>query len=176
MARLRKTTRGSIILPNNDRITLSEQKELKNAVRRANRMREKDIERINNTMSKVKYNRFGFESDFLLRKKNANFSKFRNKNEFKLYLRSVKRQASGATSLHRIRVYKQNYEAALRKTYNSAANHAISILRKIDGLAIRDAHESGALEPIGYIYYDPEMNKLQLIENQLQSILDKQSK
>lgn len=176
MARLRKTSRGTIILPNNERITLSEQKELKNAVRRANRMRDKDIERINKTTSKVKYNRFGFESDFLLRKKNANFSKFRNKKEFKTYLRNVKRQASGSTSLHRIRVYKQNYETALRKAYNSGANKAISLLRKIDGLAIRDAHESGTLEPIGYIYYDPENNKLQLIENQLQSILINQSK
>lgn len=176
MSKLQRTTRGSIILPNKERITPSEQKRFINAVRRANRMRDADLKRIKKVISTVKYNRFGFESDFLLRKKSASFTKFRNKNEFKHYLYSVEKQASGSTSLHRIRVYKQNYETALRKVYNSSANHAIKLLRQIDGLAIRDAHERGDLEPIGYIYYDPEMNKLQLIEAQLQAILDKQTK
>lgn len=176
MAKLQRTTRGTIILPNKERITPSEQKRLINAVRRANRERGKDIERLNKIKSNVRYNRFGVESDFLLRKKNTSFTKFRNKNEFKRYLRSAERQASGATSLHRIRVYKQNYETSLRKAFNSSANHAIKLLRQIDGLALRDAHEAGQLEQIGYIYYDPEMNKLQLIEAQLQAILDKQTK
>lgn len=172
MARLQRTSRGTIILPNKERITVAEQKTLINAVRRANRVRTSEIRRTTelNKGNPKQYNRFGVESDFYLRKKSASFTKFRSKNEYRRYLTSTLRQASGATSLHRIKTYRSNFETSLRKVFNSKANDAIKLLRKIDNQKLRDAVESGKLEDIGYVYYDQADDKLLLIEQQLEQL------
>ena len=92
MARLKRNRRGSVILPNGERITIREQKALRSAVNSANRKRKRMLERLP-AEAKAKYKDFGVESDFVMRKKSTSLKRFRNKNEFKHYLKSVDRKS-----------------------------------------------------------------------------------
>ena len=71
MARLKRTSRGSYILPNKERITIKEQKALRSAVVSANRKRKRMLENLPKR-AKEKYKDFGVESDFIMRKKSTN--------------------------------------------------------------------------------------------------------
>lgn len=166
MARLKRNRRGSVILPNGERITISEQKALRSAVNSANRKRKRMLERLP-AEAKVKYKDFGIESDFVMRKKTTSLKRFRNKNEFKRYLKSVQKIASGEFERKRIITYKENYIRALRNTFNSSANKAIKAVRNMDLKTFRQKVESDELEEIGYVYYDPNGEKLTRISQQL---------
>ena len=166
MARLRRNRHGSVILPNGERITISEQKALRSAVNSANRKRKRMLERLP-AEAKVKYKDFGIESDFVMRKKSTSLKRFRNKKEFKHYLRSEQQIASGEFELKRITTYKDNYIRALRNTFNSSANKAIKAVRDMDLKTFRQKVESEELEEIGYVYYDPNGEKLTRISQQL---------
>ena len=166
MARLKRNRRGSVILPNGERITISEQKALRSAVNSANRKRKRMIERLP-AEAKIKYNEFGVESDFVMRKKSTSLKRFRNKKGFKHYLRSVQKIASGEFERKRIMTYKENYIRALRNTFNSSANKAIKAVRDMDLKTFRQKVESEELEEIGYVYYDPNGEKLTRINQQL---------
>ena len=166
MARLRHNRRGSVILPNGARITKSEQKALRSAVNSANRKRKRMLERLPNE-ARVKYNDFGIESDFVMRKKSTSLKRFRNKKEFLHYLRSVQKIASGEFERKRIMTYKENYIRALRNTFNSSANKAIKAIRNMDLKTFRRMVENEEREEIGYVYYDPNSEKLTRINQQL---------
>lgn len=166
MARLKRNRWGSVILRNGERITISEQKALRSAVNSANRKRKRMLERLP-AEAKAKYKDFGIESDFVMRKKTTSLKRFRNKNEFKRYLKSVKRVASGEFEHKRIMTYKENYIKALRNTFNSSANKAIKAIRNMDLATFRQLVESEKLEDIGYVYYDPNNEKLTRINQQL---------
>lgn len=164
--RLKKTSRGSVILPNGQRITPKEQRALRSAVNSANRKRKKLLEQLPET-AKRKYKEFGVESDFLMRKKTTRLTRFRNKNEFNKYLRSVQKIASGEFEKKRTETYKSNYIRALRNTFNSSANGAIKAVRDMDYRTFKNMVESEELEEIGYVYYDPNGEKLTRINQQL---------
>lgn len=168
MAKLKRNNRKSVILRNGERITLKEQKALRSAVNSANRKRKRMIERLPEEASR-KYREFGIESDFVMRKKSASLSRFRNKKEFDRYLRNVRRIASGEFERKRAETYKSNYIRALRNTFNSQANEAIRLVKNIDLKRFRYLVESGNLVDIGYIYYDPNNEKLTLIISQLRN-------
>lgn len=166
MARLKRNKRGSIILPNGERITISEQKALRSAVNSANRKRKRLLEKLP-AEARAKYKDFGIESDFLMRKKSTSFKRFRNKKEFNKYLKSVQKIASGEFERKRIMTYKDNYIRALRNTFNSSANKAIKAVRDMDLKTFKQKVESEELEEIGYVYYDPNGEKLTRINQQL---------
>lgn len=164
--RLKRTSRGSIILPNGQRITPSEQKALRSAVNSANRKRQRLIDKMP-TQAKTKYREFGIESDFVHRKKTASFSRFRNRKEFLRYLHSTQKIASGEFERRRAETYKTNYIRALNKVFNSKANKAIEQIKGMDLKKFRAMVESEELEEIGFVYYDPQNSKLTRIEQQL---------
>lgn len=164
--RLKRTSRGSVILPNGQRITPKEQRALRSAVNSANRKRKKLLEQLP-TEAKIKYREFGIESDFLMRRKSTSLNRFRNKSEFNKYLRSVQKIASGEFEKKRTNTYKENYIRALRKTFNSSANKAIKAVRDMDYKTFKHKVESEQLEEIGYVYYDPNNEKLTRISQQL---------
>ena len=166
MARLRRNRRGSVILPNGERITIREQKALRSAVNSANRKRKRMLERLP-AEARAKYKDFGIESDFVMRKKSTSLKRFRNKKEFNKYLKSVQKIASGEFEKHRAEQYKRNYIQALKHTFNSKANDAIKKVREMDLKTFRQKVESEELEEIGYVYYDPNSEKLTRISQQL---------
>lgn len=159
--RLPRTARGTLILPNGDKITPREQRALRSAVNSANRRRKKALERLGN---KVKYNMFGQESDFVNRKKSAKFNVFRSHKEFRKYLHSVRDIASGAFELRRIKTYKENYITALKRTFGSDAKEAIKLVRDMDIIKFRNKVENDEIPELGYIYFDPNNSKLAEIE------------
>ena len=75
--------------------------------------------------------------------------------------------ASGEFERRRIRIYKENYIRALRNTFNSSADNAIKAVKDMDLKAFRRMVESEELEEIGYVYYDPNNEKLTRINQQL---------
>lgn len=162
----KRTKRGSIILPNGDRISPTEQKALRVAVNSANRKRKRLIENLP-TEAKRKYKEFGVESDFVMRKKSASLSRFRNKSEFNRYLHTVQKIVSGEFERKRAETYRQNYIRALKNTFNSSANKAIRAVKDMNLKHFRDLVENEVLEEIGYVYYDPNGEKLARINNQL---------
>lgn len=166
MARLKRNKRGSIILPNGERITISEQKALRSAVNSANRKRKRLLEKLPPEAMR-KYKDFGIESDFLMRKKSTSLQRFRNKKEFNRYLKSVQKIASGEFERKRTLTYKSNYIRALKNTFNSSANKAVKAVRDMDYKTFKNKVESGELEEIGYVYYDPNNEKLTRINQQL---------
>lgn len=166
MPKLKRNSRGSVILPNGQRITLSEQKALRAAVNSANRKRKRLIENLPNE-AKRKYKEFGIESDFVMRKKSASLARFRNKSEFNRYLHSLQKIVSGEFERKRAETYRQNYIRALKNTFNSSANKAIRAVKDMDLKQFRELVENEELEEIGYVYYDPNGEKLARISNQL---------
>lgn len=166
MARLKRNKRGSIILPNGERITISEQKALRSAVNSANRKRKRMLENLPSE-AKRKYKDFGIESDFVMRKKSTSLQRFRNKKEFNRYLKSVQKIASGEFERKRTLTYKDNYVRALKNTFNSSANNAVKAVKNMDYKTFKKKVESGELEDIGYVYYDPNNEKLTRINQQL---------
>lgn len=164
--RLKKTSRGSYILPNGQRITVAEQKALRSAVNSANRKRKRLIENLPEE-AKRRYREFGVESDFVMRKKSTRLTRFRNKKEFNTYLRNVQKIASGEFERRRAQIYKDNYIQALKHTFNSKANEAIKAIRNMDLKKFKQMVESDELEEIGYVYYDPNNEKLTRISQQL---------
>lgn len=166
MASKRRTKRGSYILPNGERITLREQKALRSAVNSANRKRKRLLEKMPEK-AKRKYSDFGIESDFVLRKKSTSLKRFRNKKEFKTYLKSVKKIASGEFEKRRVETYRKNYIMSLRHTFNSGANKAIKVVKELSFKTFKNMVENEELEDIGYVYYDPHNEKLNRINSQL---------
>lgn len=164
--RLKRTKRGSVILPNGQRITPRELKALRSAVNSANRKRKRMLEKLPSN-ARARYREFGVESDFVMRKKSTSVNKFRNKKEFNRYLRSVQKIASGEFERKRILTYKDNYIRALRNTFNSSANKAIKAVKNMELKEFRRKVESDELEEIGYVYYDPNGEKLTRINQQL---------
>lgn len=164
----KRNKRGSIILRNGQRITLREQKALKSAVSSANRKRKRLLEKLPKE-AKQKYNIFGKESDFVIRKRNVKFSKFRNKKEFESYLKMSQRIASGNFQKRRTEIYKENYKKALRNVFGQDAEMLVAMVDEIALDDFRELVENDELEEIGYLYYDPHKQKYNRIGKQLRA-------
>ena len=75
--------------------------------------------------------------------------------------------ASGEFERKRVETYRKNYIRALRNTFNTGANKAIKAVKDLSYKQFREMVESEELEEIGYVYYDPNNEKLARINNQL---------
>ena len=179
--KLKKTRYGSIVLPTGERITLTEQKRLRSAVRSANKERSRLIELIpeKDKLKKQQYQQFNKESDFIFRKKSASFRKFASKKEFTSYLRSVERLSDSKQYADYIGgVYKDNYIRSLEKVFNSGANEIVDFLQeKVTNQEIVELSLAGELEDIGFVYYEQQSrkNKFNKIKNQVERLRKRKS-
>ena len=82
-------------------------------------------------------------------------------------MKSVQKIASGEFERKRVETYRQNYIRALKNTFNSTANKAISAVKKLTYIEFKNKVENEELEEIGYVYYDPQNEKIQRINRQL---------
>ena len=172
--RLKRNSRGSIILPNGQRITPKEQKALKSAVVSANRKRRAMIEKLPQ-QAKERYKDFGVESDFVLRKKSARFNRFRNKGEFNRYLKSIQKINASEYIKNKVETYRSNYLRSIDKVYNSTGQPIKEFINSLSADEFRELSLSGELEDIGYIYYAPVSvkNKLDKLNSQIRRIRKK---
>ncbi len=169
--RLKRNSRGSIILPNGERITIREQRALKSAVVSANQKRRRMIENLPKE-AKERYKDFGVESDFVLRKKSSSFNRFRNKNEFNRYLSSINKLNTRDYISNKVETYRSNYLRSIDKMYNSAGQPIKDFIKSLSTEQFRELSLSGELEDIGYNYYAPisVKNKLDSLISQVERI------
>lgn len=167
----KRNRRGTIILRNGQKITMRDQKALKSAVSSANRKRKRLLENLPKE-AKQKYNIFGKESDFVNRKRNVKFSRFRNKKEFESYLKMSQRIASGEFQKTRQKQFKMNYIKALVNNYNwnSITREAVEIIQNIDDAKFASLIDNDMLETIEWHYFDPENAKLKKTIERLRQV------
>lgn len=167
----KKTKRGSIILPNGERITLAEQKAFKSAVNSANRKRKRLIENLPKE-AKEKYKTFGVDSDFVARHKSASFAKFRNKAEFQRYFKNVRKVASRDYINKTVGTYRSNLNRAIDKVFNSAGKPLKDFIKGLSNEELRELSLSGEFNDIGFVYYEPVAvkNKLATLTRQVGAI------
>lgn len=160
-AHYKKTKRGSIILPNGERITPKEQKAFRSAVNSANRKRKRLIANLPKE-ARERYADFGVDSDFVARHKSTSFARFRNKSEFNRYFRGVKKIASRDYIDSVVGQYRRNLNKAIDNVYNSAGKPLKDYIKKLSNEELRELTLSGEFEDIGYVYYEPVAVKSKL--------------
>lgn len=151
---LKRTSRGSIILPSGERITLKEQKALKSAVVLANRKRKRTIEKLSKQALR-KYQDFGVESDFVARKKSASFGRFRNKKEFESYLKSLQKINSPEYFENVVGTYRVNLNRAIGHVFGSSGDEIREYLNTLNDEEFWELSLNESFEDIGFVYYEP---------------------
>ena len=174
MARLKRTNRGSVILPNGERITLSEQKALRSAVNSANRKRKELINKLPKEAMR-RYKDFGIESDWVLRKKSTALNRFRSKKEFNKYLRHVRKLTNRQYIDNITSTYRANFIRAINNTFNSSGSELIEFINSLSNKDLRELSLADELGDIGYVYYDPKAPsvKLERLKKQMAAIKKK---
>lgn len=170
-AHYKKTKRGSIILPNGDRITPKEQKAFRSAVNSANRKRKRLLAELPKE-AKSAYLDFGIDSDFVARHKSTSFAKFRNKKEFNRYLRNVKKIVSRDYLNSVVNTYRSNLNRAIDKVFNSQGKPLKEFIKKLSNEELRELSLSGEFADIGFVYYEPisVKNKISRLTKQVEAI------
>lgn len=164
-------------MPNGERITKKEQRLLKNEVAKSNRKRKKLLEDLPDK-AKRKYKDFGVESDWVMRKKSTSLSRFRNKKEFKAYLKQLKRVNNNKYINKLVSTYKDNYIKAIKKVFNSNGDDIVDFIKSLSNEEFRQLTLNEDIEDIGYVYYEPISAKIKLLkmQRQLDKIRNKSNK
>lgn len=170
---LKRTNRGSIILPSGEKITPAEQKAFRSAVVSANKKRKRLIEQLPKE-AKENYKIFGVESDWVLRNKSASITRFKNKKQFKLYLKQLRKTTKREYVTNLVEIYRNNFTRAIYNTFNSSADVS-ELINFINGLSTKDLEKltlSEELSNIGYVYYDPKKVsvKLETLKKEMEKI------
>ena len=163
MARLKRTSRGSIVLQNGERITPAEQRALRSAVNSANRRRKRLLEKLPK-QAKSRYADFGIESDWVLRKKHVKYSNFRNKKEYTTYLKQVRYVMRVEYSEKVVETYRSNLYRAIDKVFNSKGQELKDFLDTLSNDELRTLSLNDSIHNIGYVYYEPVAVKNKLAE------------
>ena len=160
---LKRTNRGSIILPSGEKIRPAELKAFRSAVVSANRKRKRLIEVLPKE-AKEKYQFFGIESDCELIKKSTSITRFKNKKQFKLYLKQLHKITKREYVTNLVEIYRNNFIRAIYNTFNASAD-VRELINFINGLSTKDLEKltlSEELSNIGYVYYDPKKVSVKL--------------
>ena len=156
--RLRRTSRGTVILPSGEKITLTEQRALRSAVNSANRKRKRLLEKMPANRVSTKQ----VDESWYYRKKSVKLNRFKNKAEFNRYLRGVQKIASGKFEQVRARTYFENYKQAIRLAFGKASDTRNLIIKvnRVGVKAMEEAIANGDIEAeIGYLYTREQRDK-----------------
>lgn len=167
--RLRRTSRGTVILPSGEKITLAEQRALRSAVNSANRKRKRLLERMPANRVSTKQ----VDESWYYRKKRVKLNRFKNKEEFNRYLRGVQKIASGKFERTRGRTYFENYKQAIRTAFGKTTDtrRLITKVNRVGVKAMEEAIASGDIEAeIGFLY---TRDQQQYQYNKIDAMLDK---
>lgn len=170
---LKRTNRGSIILPSGEKIRPAELKAFRSAVVSANKKRKRLIGLLPKE-AKENYQFFGVESDWVLRKKSTSITRFKNKKQFNLYLRQLHKTTKREYVTNLVEIYRNNFKRAIYNTFNASADVS-ELINFINGLSTKDLEKlslSEELSNIGYIYYDPKKVsvKLETLKKEMEKI------
>lgn len=167
--RLRRTSKGTVILPSGEKITLSEQRALRSAVNSANRKRKRVLEKMPANRVSTKQ----VDESWYYRKKSVKLNRFKNKAEFNRYLRGVQKIASGRFEQIRSRAYFENYKQAIRTAFGKTTDtkKLITKVNRVGAKALEEAIASGDIEAeIGFLY---SRDQQEYQYNKIDAMLDK---
>lgn len=153
--RYRRNARGSIILPNGQTISMSEQKHFKSVVNSANRK----IKRLQNELpkqAKSVFAEFGIRTDFMMTTKSYSFRRFRNKREFNQYVRQLERISKREYLSNVIDRYRKNLRRAVTNVFGTSGRKLNRFINQLSDKELRQLTLEGELEDIGYVYYEPQ--------------------
>ena len=153
--RYRRNARGSIILPNGQTISMSEQKHFKSVVNSANRK----IKRLQSQLpkqAKSVFAEFGVRSDFMMSTKSYSFRRFRNKREFNQYVRQLERITNRNYLTRVVNTYRKNIRRAITNVFGTSGRPLNRFINELSDKELRQLTLEGELEDIGYVYYEPQ--------------------
>lgn len=169
--RYRRNARGSIILPNGQTISMSEQKHFKSVVNSANRK----IKRLQNELpkqAKSVFAEFGIRTDFMMTTKSYSFRRFRNKREFNQYVRQLEQISKREYLSKVIDRYRKNLRRAVTNVFGTSGRQLNRFINQLSDKELRQLTLEGELEDIGYVYYEPQAVavKLETLTKQVERI------
>lgn len=172
--RYRRNARGSIILPNGQTISMSEQKHFKSVVNSANRK----IKRLQNELpkqAKSVFAEFGVRTDFMMTTKSYSFRRFRNKREFNQYVRQLEAISKREYLSKVIDRYRKNLRRAVTNVFGTSGRKLNQFINQLSDKELRQLTLEGELEDIGYVYYEPQAVavKLENLTKQVERIRSK---
>lgn len=159
---MRRNERGNWVNQYGVEFTPQERRDLENAVRRAMRLRKKQLETVGDmprftggkptgdTVSSLQA--FGKEGDFIIRPRTASMQRFRSKRDFNRYLKQTQGINLDGYVDKKARDYKSNYMRALRDTFGADADPLIKKIRYMRVDKYRQIVETDEDAEIGYIY------------------------
>lgn len=172
--RLSKTSRGSYKLQSGEFITKTEKQKLQKLVYAINRKRKRQLEKLPNVARK-KYQTFGYETDFIYRKKSARLNKFRTRLEFEQYYKNLKRITRAGHENAVLNTYRANFKSSINKVFGSSGSELIKFINSISNDELKALSLSEELSNIGYVYYEPQSakNKLETLTREINKIRNK---
>ena len=172
--RYRRNARGSIILPNGQTISMTEQKHFKSVVNSANRK----IKRLQSQLPKQAtsvFAEFGVMSDFMMSTKSYSFRRFRNKREFNQYVRQLERITNRNYLTRVVNTYRKNIRRAITNVFGTSGRPLNRFINELSDNELRELTLEGELEDIGYVYYEPQAVavKLETLTKEVERIRSK---
>lgn len=159
-------------------ITVEEKRELENAVRKANRLRQKMLDEAGQLPRKVygketgdtisQLQMMGKESDFILSQKSASLQRFRTRKDFDRYMDNLKRVNHPDYIIERTRAYKRNFIQSLEDVYGDEAKDIVMKVRMMKPEEYMRMVESDESLEISYV---DSQQKVQGRLNQLRASL-----
>ena len=167
----RRNARGSIILPNGQTISMSEQKHFKSVVNSANRK----IKRLQSELpkqAKSVFAEFGIKSDFIMSTKSYSFKRFRNKREYNQYVKQLERISKRDYLSKVVDRYRKNLKRAITNVFGTSGRKLNQFINQLSDKELRQLTLEGELEDIGYVYYEPQAvaTKLETLTKQVEKI------
>lgn len=173
----RRRPYGTTITKHGVRITKSEKETFQRLVRQANQrartLRSKigafeGLTKKADIRKAVPINQYTFE----IQVKSQALNQFQSKREFQQMVTRLRQQVSGRLIERRFRTTKEAYKKSIRENFGSRGN---KLIRKINQIPDKDfylAVKNQKVESVGFIYFDRQEDKLNLIDAQLEMLLE----
>jgi hypothetical protein len=164
--------KGKIVNQHGVKFTDEEKKALESLVNSANRKRKRMLEEEKNLPLIIKGRNtgrtlgqttslMGKESDFILAKKSKSLQRFQSKDEYKKYIKNLKKVVDRDYVEKRAEQYKKNHIKALRNAFGGKAKDLVKALKDMPTKDYMKAVQSDEGLEIGYIY-DPAQANIKL--------------
>lgn len=98
----------------------------------------------------------GKESDMLIQKRTKSLQRFRSREQFNKYMKTLKKVNSPNYLTERIRQYKRNYIKALENAFDDDAKDIVNKIRRMNPEKYMRMVEQDELLEIGYLYTDEQ--------------------
>ena len=183
---LKKTDNGNLVNQYGVSFTPAEKRALENAVNTANRKRARMLKEAA-TLPRMVSGRdtgdtigslqlMGKESDFILSKKTKSLQRFRSREQYDSYMKTLQRVNTRDYVTERVRMYKRNHMKALENAYGDEAKDVIMKIRMMKPKDYMKMIQQDETLEISYVY-DPSARtgKLNQIRNSMGMKLKEES-